>query len=198
MTDFKETLIKEGSPFLPLFEKIELLLKRKKAIIAIDGGSASGKTTLSKLLAKAYDATVFHIDDFFLTPEMRTKERLCQVGGNFDRERFLSEVLIPLSNGDNVIYRSFDCSFQAFKAPALITPKSLVIIEGAYSMHPELMKYYDFSVFLNIDKEKQRDRILKRNLPPLANRFFDTWIPLENIYFEKTDIKNRCDLIINV
>ena len=50
----------------------------------------------------------------------------------------------------------------------------------------------------DIDKVKQRERITKRNSPQLAKRFFDEWIPLENIYFEKTDIKNRCDMIITI
>ena len=31
-----------------------------------------------------------------------------------------------------------------------------------------------------------------------ANRFFNEWIPLENIYFDQTDIKNRCDIIVLV
>ena len=65
-------------------------------------------------------------------------------------------------------------------------------------MHPDLAKYYDFSVFLDIGQEKQRERILKRNSPNFASRFFNEWIPYENRYFEKTDIKNRCDLIINI
>ena len=191
----KNILSKE---FAPLLAKIDTLLENGKAVIAIEGGSASGKTTLASHLSQIYDATVFHMDDFFLTPMMRTEERLCEVGGNVDRERFENEVLIPLSQNKNVSYKSFDCSKQDFNEPVLITPKSLIIIEGAYSMHPQLQKYYDFSVFLEIDAEKQKSRILKRNTKELANRFFTEWIPLENIYFEKMDIKNKCDLIINI
>ena len=65
-------------------------------------------------------------------------------------------------------------------------------------MHPRLSKYYDFSVFLSIGRDKQRDRILKRNSPSLTKRFFDEWIPLENLYFEKTEIEKRCDLVIDI
>ena len=38
------------------------------------------------------------MDDFFLRPEQRTEERLKEVGGNVDRERFLEEVARPLTN----------------------------------------------------------------------------------------------------
>jgi len=192
MTDIKE----KNKHVLPLFEKIDALLTKERVVVAIDGGSASGKTTLAANLYDKYGATVFHMDDFFLTPTMRTAERLNEAGGNVDRERFEAEVLIPLSRGQNVSYRSYDCKTGDFKEPLLITPKKLVIVEGAYSMHPELSKYYDFSVFLDIGSEEQRNRILKRNSPALAHRFFTEWIPLENIYFEKTEIKKRCDLII--
>ena len=65
-------------------------------------------------------------------------------------------------------------------------------------MHYEFEKYYDFSVFLNISADLQIERILKRNSPQFTNRFFQEWIPLENIYFEKTNIKKRCNMIIDI
>lgn len=188
----------EYLPFLPLFAKIDALLSKGKLTLAIDGGSGSGKTTLASLLAKIYDATVFHMDDFFLTPDMRTEQRLSEVGGNVDRERFLSQVLVPLSENQHVMYIPFDCSIGDFTEGRVIAPKNLVIVEGAYSMHPELSKHYGLSVFLNIDVQKQRERILKRNSPMLASRFFNEWIPYETRYFEKTDIKSRCDLVIDI
>ena len=189
---------KKYLPFLPLFARIDTLLEKGKLTVAIDGGSASGKTTLSALLSKLYDATVFHMDDFFLTPDMRTSQRLKEVGGNVDRERFLLEVLTPLSKDIPVSYRPFNCSTGKLMDASLIVPKKLVIVEGAYSMHPELSSFYGLSAFLDIDKDKQHNRILKRNTPFLANRFFNEWIPLENVYFEKTQIKKRCDLVITV
>ncbi len=188
----------EYIPLLPLLAKIDTLLKQGNVTVAVDGGSASGKTTLAALLCEIYTSSVFHMDDFFLTPHMRTRERLNEAGGNVDRERFEREVLIPLSRGSDVTYRKYDCSTGAFSEPVTVSPKKLVIVEGAYSTHPSLFGYYTLSVFLNIGSEKQRERILKRNSPALAKRFFEEWIPLENIYFEKTAVRNRCDLIIDI
>lgn len=184
-------------PFLPLFIEIDKRLKSGKLTLAIEGGSASGKSTLCKILSSIYDSAVFHIDDFFLQEHQRTPERYKQIGGNLDRERFLSEVLIPLKNNDSINYRRFDCGKMKILDGIEIRPKKLNIIEGAYSMHKELQEFYDLSIFLDIDKESQRERILIRN-PQLSSMFFDKWIPMEEIYFKEWDIKNTCDMVINV
>ena len=181
-----------------LYKSIDALLKEKeKVIVAVEGGSASGKTTLGKELKQHYECNVFHMDDFFLRPEQRTKERLVEIGGNVDRERFYEEVVIPLSKGETVEYRRFDCSTFSLQPPVNIEPHRLTIVEGAYSTHPELGKYYDLAVFLDIDPELQKERILKRNGSEKAERFFKEWIPMEQKYFEAFDIKEKCDIALS-
>ena len=184
--------------YLPLFIEIDKFINKKHIIVAIDGGSASGKTTLSNLLEKIYDCNIFHMDDFFLQPHQRTKERFLEVGGNIDRERFLDEVLIPLKNNDTIKYHIFDCSTMSLGECIEVSPKKVTIIEGAYSMHKELSSYYDLTVFLDISPEYQKERILIRNSPNFAKRFFEEWIPLENKYFNETNIKDRCNLVIDI
>lgn len=185
-------------PFLPLFAKIDTLMEKDGVMVALEGGSASGKSTLGQILSEIYDCNLFHMDDFFLRPEQRTAERYREIGGNIDRERFLCEVLIPLKEGEAVNYRRFDCSTMEITPPERVEPKKLTVIEGAYSMHPELSGYYDLSVFLDVSPELQRERIEKRNSPAMAQRFFDEWIPLEQIYFSGFDIKDRCDLVFYI
>ena len=185
-------------PFLPLFSRLDTLLPQKRVLLAIEGGSASGKSTLGELLQAIYGCTVCHMDDFFLRPEQRTPERLSQVGGNIDVERFLDEVLVPLYKGEVASYRRYDCSTATVLPAVPTTTTPLTVIEGAYSMHPLAEGYYDLSVFLDVESDTQRNRIRKRNSPPMAERFFTEWIPLEERYFDHTDIRSRCDLIIPV
>ena len=181
----------------PLLARIDrLMADRERVLIAIDGGSASGKTTLGALLQSIYACPVFHMDDFFLRPEQRTPERFSELGGNVDRERFLSEVLLPLREGKAVDYRRFDCKTFTIASPRRIEPGRLNIIEGAYAMHPDLAPYYDLTVFLAVSAEKQRERILKRNAPAQAELFFDRWIPFEQRYFAALNVPERCDLTI--
>lgn len=184
-------------PLLPLLSAIDRgLAERGRMILAIEGGSASGKTTLAALLAQIYDGAVFHADDFFLRPEQRTQTRLAEPGGNLDRERLLEEVLLPLTRGRPVTFRRYDCHTQTLLEPAAVPPKALNIVEGAYSMHPLLAEHYDLSVFLRISPELQRLRILRRNGPEGAERFFSTWIPLEQLYFDALRPQDRCGLVL--
>lgn len=182
----------------PLYAALDKLPKSRRSIVAIDGGSASGKTTLSQTLQGLYPCTVFHMDDFFLQPQQRTPQRYAQIGGNIDWERFSAEVLAPLRRGEPVNYRRFDCRTMTLGAAQQIVPENLIIVEGAYSMHPELAEYYDLSVFLQITPALQRQRILCRNGPEQAQPFFDKWIPLENAYFQETNITKRCDITLPV
>lgn len=140
--------------FAPLFAELDRRLAGEAPVrLAIEGGSASGKTMLGKILAERYDCTVFHMDDFFLRAEQRTAARFAEPGGNVDRERFLAEVLLPLWRGEKVFYRRFDCASMQLQSAVETAPKKLVVAEGAYSMHPDLAPYYDLSVFLDISPE---------------------------------------------
>ena len=77
-------------PFLPLFIELDKRMVQGRTVLAIEGGSASGKTTLGNILYEIYGCTVFHMDDFFLQPHQRTPERYNEIGGNVDRERFVN------------------------------------------------------------------------------------------------------------
>lgn len=181
--------------FAPLFAELDRRLAGEAPVrLAIEGGSASGKTTLGKILAERYDCTVLHMDDFFLRAEQRTAARFAEPGGNVDRERFLAEVLLPLRRGEKFFYRRFDCASMQLQNAVETAPKKLVVAEGAYSMHPDLAPYYDLSVFLDISPELQRERISRRNTPEKANRFFAEWIPMEQAYFAAFDIPAKCTL----
>lgn len=187
---------KEYAAFLPLFLRIDRMLQHGPVTQAVEGGSAAGKSNLGELLHKVYGCTVFHMDDFFLRPEQRTPERFAEPGGNVDRERFLEEVLLPVSKREPVQYRKFDCSTFTLKEPVTILPTTLTVIEGAYSMHPELAEYYNLSVFLETSEKEQKRRIEKRNTPEMAKRFFEEWIPMERKYFDVMKVKERCELVI--
>ncbi len=181
--------------FLSVFTEIDKRLSKGSAIIAIEGGSASGKTTLASMLQQVYGCNVFHTDDFFLRPGQRTAARLSEIGGNLDRERFADEIVKPLMTGKQICYRRFDCSTQTLGELITVPHTDLTVIEGTYSMHPAFGDYFDLAIFLDVHPDLQKKRITLRNTPQLAKRFFDEWIPLENEYFTKMDIKTRTDLL---
>ena len=136
-------------------------------IIAIDGKSGSGKSTLAAMLKEQFGGNVFHMDDFFLQPTQRTKERLAQIGGNVDYERF-REVLLRIRRGMGVYYQRYDCKRQGLEEPVWIEPACINIVEGSYSMHPYFGEVYDLRIGMDIDAQSQRKRILHRNGAPSA------------------------------
>ena len=186
---------KDFVPYIPVLLHIDRN-RKDHMVIAIDGHCGAGKTTLGVFLKQIYGAAVVHVDDFYLQKHQRTQERYSQPGGNFDRERLEEEVLIPLHEGKTVRYHWFDCSTFSLSADRITLPDTgMTVIEGSYSMYPDLRKYYDCSIFVDIDPSMQIQRIARRN-PDLLDDFRKKWIPLENAYFEAFDVQNACDTTI--
>ena len=179
----------------------EKLLQRIRAAegslrIAIDGRCASGKSAFAGRLAEAAGGVVLHMDDFFLRPEQRTEERYRTPGGNVDHERFLEQVLLPLSRGEAYLYQPFDCRIMELGKAELRQPSRITVIEGSYSLHPLLKDYYDIRVFLTVQPEKQIERIRERN-PEKVQRFIQEWIPYEELYFRSFQVEEQADLVID-
>lgn len=189
---------KEYVRLLPLLDEIDRMLRSdaKSILIALDGRCAAGKTTISNILSEIYDCNVFHMDDYFLRPMQRTKERLMKPGENIDHERFREEILDPLVSGRPVTYQKYDCAKQALAAPIFAPQKRMNVIEGVYSLHPELIDFYDFTVFVQITEEEQKERIVKRNSEEMAQTFFSTWIPLEETYFAAFDVQEKANMTL--
>lgn len=180
----------------PLFEAVRQRLRTNpRVLVAIDGQAAAGKSTLGAALTGALGGNLLHMDDFFLPPSLRTPERLSQIGGNVEYERFLSEVLRPLLAGSAFAYRPFDCQTGTLKAPVAVRPAPLTVIEGAYSRHPAFGDPYDLRVCLLIEPALQRARIERRN-PQMAQRFFERWIPLENRYLSACGVPESSDFVL--
>lgn len=167
---------------------------KSPVLAAIDGRCGAGKTSLAARLQELGGYSVIHMDDFFLRPVQRTPERLLTPGENVDHERFLEEVLIPLSRGELHSYRAFDCSTMALRAEQRFVQTSVVIVEGSYSFHPALREYYDLKIFLDISPEEQLKRIVLRNGSVKAKQFQNKWIPLEEKYHKELKIREICDL----
>lgn len=195
--------LEEGLKYLPyneqsLIAKINKIYQKKGHVtIAIDGRCGSGKTTLANKLKAYFDCHIFHMDDFYLQKYQRTQERYNEPGGNVDRERFKKEVLEPLKEHQDVLYRPFDCSTMSISEGTLYSYKPINIIEGSYSCHPELIDAYDLSIFVDIDESLRLKRIEKRNGKEALDMFIKKWIPLEEKYFSSFDIQNHCDFYFN-
>lgn len=200
--------------FYTLQDHLETLWSSKKhLILAIEGKSGAGKTTLAAYLSSIYPTSIIHMDDFYLPSHLRTKQRLAEPGGNIHYERFLEEVHAPLlhfkrpastldwnglkqdvwHSNDSVLaeYRVFSCSSGSFETIRPIHIRPLIIIEGAYCMRPEFRNLYNLSIFLDITPSLQLERLRNRVGSEALNAFEEKWIPLENRYIA-TGIPAAC------
>ena len=175
----------------------ELLTQKKDIIVVIDGNCGAGKTTLGNFLAEYYNASLFHMDDFFLQKYQRIKKRYQSPGGNVDYERLYDTVIKPLLHQQEVRYQRLNCQTMELEKKISLKPYHAVnIIEGTYSMHPYFHHYYDLSIVMKIDDVEQQKRILERNGQKQFEMFKNKWIPLEQKYFLAFDIFYRADLLL--
>lgn len=172
-------------------EKIDSLSDEKVVVVAIDGMSASGKTTLADTLSKRYNTDIIHMDDFFLPLNLRTTERFIEIGGNVHYERFKEEVVSHINLFESFSYKIFDCSMMDYDGNRNIGKSKLRIVEGSYSQHPYFEDYADLKIFCRTSSEEQINRIINRNGAEKAIHFKNEWIPLENKYFESLDLKDN-------
>jgi uridine kinase len=173
-----------------------LALQKETVLIAIDGGSGSGKTTLAALLAAERGCNIFHMDDFFLRPSQRTDERLAEIGGYTDYERFKTEVLDKIIEGNAFSYRAYDCKVQSYKEAVCVSPKKISIVEGSYSRHPYFDDVWDLKIFVSAPREIRLSRIKERSGDKLFEHFVTDWIPREDAYFSKFRIEETSDLVV--
>lgn len=166
-------------------------------LVAIDGPCGSGKTHLGKLLQELYHCTLHHMDDFFLPPWRKTPLRLSQPGGNIDYERFLTQVLLPLTQNRAYEYQRWNCRLGALEMPQACSPGPITVIEGTYSLHPALRAYYDLRIFCSAPWPVRAERLQSRGGPALYKRFLSEWIPLEDAYFSVCDVAKCCQATLN-
>ncbi len=185
--------------FQPIVDDIKRLLdsEKKVLIVSIDGMSAAGKSTLGYYLQQTFDSNLFHMDDFFLEKEKRTSERMSQIAGNIDYERFYNEVLKPVIEEGRIVYRLYSCKTGEYEEERVIDNKRLNIVEGSYSNHPYFGEAYDLRIFMEISSELQINRIRTRNGEEGLKGFINEWIPREERYFKNCKIKENSRVLNN-
>lgn len=188
-------IYKKYADWLPLLRRTaELLQKKGRVLLSLDGCCGSGKTTCADMMKEVFGGTVLRMDDYYLPINKRVENWREIPTANMDLNRFRQEVLEPLNRGEPVRYRPYHCHSGSYGEETLLEPQALVIVEGSYSQHPELHSYYDETIFLTCSEELQRRRLMKRE-GDYFSMFEQCWIPLERKYHEKYQVREKADLI---
>jgi uridine kinase len=149
-------------------------------LIAVDGRGGSGKTTTAlQIKHEIPDAEVITTDDF-LNDEVH----------KIDINQLELQVLIPFSKGKSASYQEYDGKETKER---VVQPKGVVIIEGIYSSHSSLRKYYDLTIWVNAPDVD--DRVTKRD-GLYDNDWHKYHRPNEDAYIEQDKPEERADYII--
>ncbi len=180
-----------------LLSKIKNYRGNMPLVIAFDGRSASGKTSMADKLKSVLGVSVIHTDDFFRPRDINGNLCLSQYDGNFDLQRFKTEVVDKLKSKKEFSYGVFDCKSGKIDSFCDVPISNCYIVEGAYSLNPNLGEYADIKVFFDVSADVQKQRIISRNGENAYDRFSKIWIPAEERYLSHYNIRLGCDVILS-
>ena len=171
---------------------------RNVALVAIEGPSGAGKTTLARALAEAGDqTTVISGDDFYRPASDEERRSWSAAEGSrkyFDWERLELEVLGPLSRTGRCRYQRYDWTTGNLIAPVQLPNAHVVLIEGVYTFRPELRRYYDFSIMVSTPQAERLRRWKQRGD---SDEQISRWHASEELYFESTHPEEAAEMVID-
>lgn len=188
---------------LKLQEKISRLLsKQKHVVIALDGRSGVGKSTIADKLAEESGAVVIDCDDFYTGPpegseknwhRKTPQEKVEQV---FAWQR-MREVLQQLIANQTAQYHPFDfASGQGLsKEWVYVEPTSIIILDGVYTAGM-LKDLVDIAVLVEFPDEGRRKRLIKREGESFMRDWHAIWDSAEDYYFTQVKPRESFDFVL--
>ena len=177
----------------------ERLRSRSFVLVAVDGGTGSGKTTLARRLRNALAAgggigcAVVHLDHFFRSRRERGS-RLARVGDT-DWQRLRDEVILPLRAGRSARFQLYDWPQDRLRRWQTVQPAGVVIVDGASSLRRELAPCYDLAIWLACPREKRIARLAGRGDTPPEE--IEYWLPSEDAYLAAHAPRQRAHLAVD-
>lgn len=172
---------------LELINKIKKLRNAKGGliIIAISGFGGSGKSTLAEnLKGELGNAELISIDVFITS---RLDKRSADWEG-FDRDRFRLQVLEPAKAGEEISYQEYDWPQNKIVGWKTVPGSKYLIVEGCSLLHPNLLPYYDFTIWIDYPLEAATERGMARDRSWGADHdklWHQVWMPNEQDFFNK-------------
>lgn len=169
----------------------------RPVLVALDGHSAAGKSTLARHLAGRLAAAIVPMDDFYRdeAEDVRLTYDAAQgVRRYFHWERVLEAAVLPLRTGVGARYRPFDWQAgHGLADPVTIPSAPVVILEGIYSARPELRAFLDLTVLVEAPSATRLRRQRDRHDPHDWER---RWDRAERLYFDTISLAYTYDLVI--
>lgn len=187
--------------------------------VAIDGVDGVGKTYLADELIDPIEKqsrTIIRAssDSFHHSSRIRYKRGKDSPEGyyhdSFNYEAIISELLKPLGPDGNRKYRRsiYDYRKEQYnQSPILIAPKdSVLLFDGIFLHRPELIQYWDFSIFVEANFKVAVERAIKRDMmndgdeiqkEEYFKRYWQRYVPGQMIYLEEVKPRDLASLVVD-
>lgn len=187
-----------------VFSKIDEVLKKMKrpVLVAIDGRSGTGKTTIAKKIADRFRGVEINADDFWVggsNDEWGKRSPKEKAEMAIDWKRIKTEVLEPLLAGKSAAWHLFDWKAGHGLSESIhqSKPKPLIVFDGAYSTRPEMLDIIDLSILVEVPHDaNRRARLIKREGEAYMKDWHDRWDIAEDYYFTKIRPSKSFNFII--
>ncbi|MFL5505433.1 MAG: uridine kinase [Gemmatimonadales bacterium] len=177
-------------------------------LVAIDGRSGVGKSTLATGIADVLQASVVPVDDFFAAHiadagwDARTPAR--RAADCLDWRRLRREALEPLKSGRPAAWHGLDFtggpradgSYGLQSGLTTRAATSMVLADGAYSARPELADMIDLTVLVEAPGDVRVERLAAREEPAFLAAWLARWDAAEDHYFTITRPRCTFDVVI--
>lgn len=186
--------------FSEFIEHIDKYLKitKKPFVIAVSGGSGSGKTFIAKLIAEKLDGKVFSMDDYIRAEHIQSNNNW-DVPEAWDL-KLVKEHLIQLKNGKEIDKPVYD--FMNSKRNNIVKFKTeIIVIEGNFALIDDFKNMVDLKIFVDASEEIRLNRRLERDSikrGQTKEKIFEMWKNyIQPMYLEHIEPqKKEADLII--
>ncbi|WP_120522512.1 aminodeoxychorismate synthase component I [Arthrobacter celericrescens] len=156
-------------------------------IIAVDGRSGAGKTTLAVELAarlrQHHKVSLFHLEDIY--PGWN--------GLAAGVERYVTTVLAPLRRGVAAEWVSWDWDKHYDGGTHTTLPAEIVVVEGVGAAAEAARPLMDAVVWVEAPEEDRRRRALDRD-GSSYEPYWDTWAAQEQEWLDADDVPAHADI----
>jgi uridine kinase len=178
-------------------------------LVAVDGFTASGKTTLANELATIVrlagrPSIRASVDDFHRPDEARHRRGRSSSEGyyedSFDYDNLIRLLLTPLGSGGN---RRFVTTNQPGAAAWSAASNAILIVDGVFLLRPELEAWWDYSIFVDISQELSLERGVARDIGVLGDeagvrKLYETrYLPGEELYMNRVNPRAKANVIVD-
>ena len=165
--------------------------------IDIDGPGASGKSTLASRLAGALPEAILVEGDDFYRPESDRRRSETEAAGLFDLSRLASQVLIPHSQGRDLLYQRYDWESGSLGDWVRRASGTPLIVEGVCATHRMLRNFYDMRIWVFAPYAVRPARGIERDGEAAHDKWVEVWIPAEDLYVANQAPQDHAHLVLD-